>query len=104
MNFLAKNFAYKTITFEEFMRMADEDENVYLRALSTNRPADQATNLTEDFPGIAADFVLPPQLDWINERIHSMPLRISGPVTMWLHYDVSRLLTSIHQSNRANIM
>ncbi|KAI7559029.1 hypothetical protein KC346_g22899, partial [Hortaea werneckii] len=51
-------------------------------------PSDQPTNLADDYPEIAADFELPGELIHVVENLHSSPLRISGPVTMWLHYDV----------------
>jgi len=44
--------------------------------------------MKKDFPSISDDFQLPPQLAFIRENEHSSPLRISGPVNMWLHYDV----------------
>lgn len=45
--------------------------------------------LFEDFPTLAPDFVLPPELSLVEENIFSSVLRVSGPVNMWLHYDVS---------------
>lgn len=88
MSFLKKNFTYKTIPFGDFLDRAARGENVYLRSLSSNKPADQPTDLRNDFPTIAADFVIPAELELIKERIHSMPFRVSGTATMWLHYDV----------------
>ena len=88
MNFLEKNFDYQRKSFGEFLRQADAGEAVYLRSLSASKPTQQATNLRDDFPSIADDFHLPPELAYITERVHSMPFRISGPVSMWLHYDV----------------
>lgn len=94
MNFLEKNFEYQRTSFGEFLHQAEGGEPVYLRSLSANKPTQQATNLGDDFPSIADDFSLPPELDYIKNRVHSMPFRISGPVSMWLHYDVS--LASSH--------
>ena len=88
MNFQTKNFAYATKTFGELMDAAQEGKHVYLRALSAEKPADRATNLEDDFPTIASDFSIPPQLEYVRRNAHSSPLRVSGPVTMWLHYDV----------------
>lgn len=88
MNFQTKNFSYTTWSFGELLTAADEGKHVYLRALSSERPADKPTQLTEDFASIAADFHLPPELEYAAKTAHSSPLRVSGPVTMWLHYDV----------------
>ncbi|KAI9694117.1 MAG: tRNA methyltransferase ppm2 [Bathelium mastoideum] len=88
MNFQAKNFAYITMPFGEFLDSVESGGKLYLRALSSQKPAKRATNLTEDYPEIAADFSLPPELGLVNTNMHSSPLRISGPVSMWLHYDV----------------
>ena len=88
MNFLEKNFTYTTVPFGEFLDKVDAGEQMYLRSLSSSQPAEKVTNLSEDFPGIADDFVLPAEMQYVKDRAHSSPLRISGPVTMWLHYDV----------------
>ncbi|GAM34341.1 hypothetical protein TCE0_015r01855 [Talaromyces pinophilus] len=47
-----------------------------------------AASFEQDFPEIKDDFVLPDQLSFVRDNTHSSPLRVSGPVTMWLHYDV----------------
>ena len=88
MNFKTKNFSYVTMPFGEFMDRVESGAKLYLRALSSSKPTKRATNLHEDFPEIAADFCVPPELELIKSRMHSSPLRISGPVSMWLHYDV----------------
>ncbi|KAK1093492.1 tRNA methyltransferase ppm2 [Friedmanniomyces endolithicus] len=74
---------------------------LYLRSLSRNAPSDQPTNLADDYPEIAADFELPGELIYVVENLHSSPLRISGPVTMWLHYDVmANVLCQVRGSKR----
>ena len=88
MNFQTKNFAYATKAFGEFIDAVEGGAHMYLRALSTDKPAERPTSLVEDYPSIAADFDLPPELGYAMTNAHSSPLRISGPVTMWLHYDV----------------
>lgn len=89
MNFLDKNFSYQTRSFGDFMNEVESGGKMYLRALSAERPADVPARLDQDFATIAPDFVLPPELAAIDtQNIHSSPLRISGPVVMWLHYDV----------------
>lgn len=88
MDFNAKNFRYTTMTFKEFARAVHDGKRLYLRALSADFPADRPASLEEDFPVLASDFVLPPQLKTCQDSIHSSVLRISGPVNMWLHYGI----------------
>lgn len=88
MDFNAKNFSYVTNTFAEFAKEVQNGSKLYLRALSTDEPADLPANLAADFPSISADFTLPPELAFVKENTFSSVLRISGPVNMWLHYDV----------------
>ncbi|KAH8705111.1 leucine carboxyl methyltransferase family [Talaromyces proteolyticus] len=88
MNFQTKNFSYKTKKFSTFLEEIHQGSRQYLRSISVNQPTKKATNLAEDFPEIKDDFQLPAPLSFVQEHAHSSPLRISGPVTMWLHYDV----------------
>jgi len=88
MDFVSKNFDYTTKTFGEFMEAIGKDEKLYLRSLAVDKPSEQPADLSQDFPTISEDFCLPPELAVVNENKHSSPLRISGPVSMWLHYDV----------------
>lgn len=91
MDFNAKNFGYVTKTFADFVDEARRGGRLYLRALSTEEPSALPANLASDFPGLSDDFVLPPQLSFVAENSFSSVLRISGPVNMWLHYDVRDL-------------
>ena len=59
-----------------------------MRSLASENPTENPANFWVDFPKLANDFELPPQLDLVKQKIHSSVLRISGPVIMWLHYDV----------------
>ncbi|KAK5688456.1 tRNA methyltransferase ppm2 [Elasticomyces elasticus] len=88
MDFKNKNFNYVTQELGTFLDNCAGGGKLYLRSLSRNAPSDQPTNLADDYPEIAADFELPGELIYVVENLHSSPLRISGPVTMWLHYDV----------------
>lgn len=88
MDFNAKNFSYVTRTFCDFMDDVANAKRVYLRALSSDQPVDQPANLATDFPSLAKDFRLPPELAYVGDNFFSSVLRISGPVNMWLHYDV----------------
>ena len=104
MNFRAKNFSYSTKTFGDFIDQAERGAKVYLRSLSADRPSEIATRINDDFPSIASDFQLPSELDIVtgNESFHSSVLRISGPVNMWLHYDVSKSLYIESSSTRTH--
>ncbi len=88
MNFNAKNFRYVTTDFADFVQKIENRDKVYLRALSHEKPTEQPAILADDFPELAPDFVLPPQLSFVEENLFSSVLRVSGPVNMWLHYDV----------------
>lgn len=88
MDFQHKNFIYKTLTVSDFLDGVERGDKLYLRALSHEAPSEKPTNLSTDFPSLAPDFRLPSQLSYAADNAHSSPLRISGPVNMWLHYDV----------------
>jgi len=88
MDFQEKNFTYNTIGFGPFLDAIERGEKLYLRSLSKEAPKAKPANIREDFPEIANDFSLPVELSYVMSNLHSSPLRISGPVTMWLHYDV----------------
>ncbi|RYP06700.1 hypothetical protein DL764_003002 [Monosporascus ibericus] len=88
MDFNAKNFVYVTVPFGDFMQSVSEGSKMYLRALSEDQPAEQPANLNIDFPQLADDFQLPEELSLVTGNAFSSVLRISGPVNMWLHYDV----------------
>jgi tRNA wybutosine-synthesizing protein 4 len=91
MDFNAKNFRYVTKVFADFAEEIKKGAKLYLRALSADQPAHVPTNLKDDFPSLSADFVIPPELEFVTKNIFSSVLRVSGPVNMWLHYDVSLL-------------
>ncbi|KXX75497.1 tRNA wybutosine-synthesizing protein 4 [Madurella mycetomatis] len=88
MDFNAKNFRYVTTEFGDFVRRVELGDKLYLRALSHEKPSEKPAVLAEDFQGLAPDFVLPPQLSLVTDNLFSSVLRMSGPVNMWLHYDV----------------
>jgi tRNA wybutosine-synthesizing protein 4 len=88
MSFLDKNFSYSKMAFGDFMDGVVRGEKMYLRSISTSQPTKVPTKLEEDFPTIAKDFHLPDILSPVLNKLHSSPLRISGPVSLWLHYDV----------------
>ncbi|CCX32474.1 Similar to Leucine carboxyl methyltransferase 2; acc. no. Q5BH52 [Pyronema omphalodes CBS 100304] len=94
MSFQQKNFKYIPMAFNDFITSAfpltesPNNARIYFRSLSQSKPRDKPTRLSDDFPQIAADFILPATLKMVSENIHSSPLRISSAdVGMWLHYD-----------------
>ena len=97
MDFLLKNFKYAKKPFNNFIDEITQGSPQYLRSLSSQNPSGKPADISVDFPELAASFKLPPQLDIVKQKMHSSVLRISGPVTMWLHYDVmANVLCQIH--------
>ncbi|RAL00930.1 tRNA methyltransferase PPM2 [Aspergillus ibericus CBS 121593] len=88
MSFQAKNFSYTTKEFGSFLDEVHAGGRHYLRSISAEEPTKLPANLAVDFPNLKEDFCLPEPLSLVAENAHSSPLRISGPVTLWLHYDV----------------
>ncbi|KAJ5636210.1 LCM-domain-containing protein [Penicillium longicatenatum] len=88
MNFQEKNFAYVSKGFGTFLNEVHAGGRQYLRSISAEQPSKLPANLATDFPTLQHDFRLPKCLSLVSDNVHSSPLRISGPVTMWLHYDV----------------
>ncbi|MCJ1474726.1 tRNA methyltransferase ppm2 [Lambiella insularis] len=88
MNFQEKNFNYVTKNFEVFIDEIVSGQPQYLRSLSSTESANKAANFEVDYPSIAQDFKVPHELGLVTDNLHSSVLRISGQVTMWLHYDV----------------
>ncbi|KAK0673500.1 putative leucine carboxyl methyltransferase 2 [Cercophora samala] len=88
MDFNAKNFRYVTTGFGDLAQKIEQGGRLYLRALSQEKPTEKPSVLEDDFPSLAGDFVLPEQLALVRENLFSSVLRLSGPVNMWLHYDV----------------
>ncbi|KAF1927863.1 LCM-domain-containing protein [Didymella exigua CBS 183.55] len=90
MTFGPKNFTYEKRSVSSFFSSINSGASSYLRAISSTQPNKLPTRLEDDFPSISADFHIPVLCRGvINESsYHSSPLRISGPVSLWLHYDV----------------
>lgn len=95
-----RNFEYVNCSFQEFMDSISQGGKEYFRALSGDE-RDTPANFHTDFPTIGRDFTLPEELKLVEQKLHSSVLRISGPVAMWLHYDVS-LHTPQSPPTRAN--
>ena len=101
LDFQLKNFRYVKKPFKDFVDEISQGSSQYLRSLSSENPAGKPANIHVDFPELASNFKLPPQFNIVQQRMHSSVLRISGPVTMWLHYDVmANVLCQIHGTKR----
>ena len=101
MDFNSKNFRYVTDTMGNIMTRIEAGGRLYLRSLSTTKPSESPAKLEEDFPGLAGDFILPSELEFVRENLFSSVLRISGRVSMWLHYDVmANIYTQIRGTKR----
>jgi tRNA wybutosine-synthesizing protein 4 len=105
MTFKDKNFQYVKKPFGAFIDGILGGSKSYLRAVSSNQPNKHPTKLEDDFPTIAADFRLPEIFGFIKDNLHSSPLRISGPVAIWLHYDVlANILCQIQGSKTLHLL
>ncbi|XP_030643023.1 tRNA wybutosine-synthesizing protein 5 [Chanos chanos] len=96
MDFLHKNFIYRTLPFDKFVQRAaevkhsdffiSEDESYYLRSLGEDARKEPA-DLRKQFPELAEDFHIPPFFE--PEQFFSSVFRISSPgLQLWTHYDV----------------
>lgn len=108
MSFHTKNFSYKNMTFGDFMDAITSEspsENLYLRSLSSSSPKTDPAKLAQDFPSLAEDFTIPPELQFAKDHEHSSPLRISTKeIGMWLHFDVmANLLCHIRGTKRFKV-
>jgi tRNA wybutosine-synthesizing protein 4 len=86
-----KSFQYRTCEFSEFVSLLKQRKHVYLRALASNASFKEPANFWRDFSDISDDFIIPEivQTDFnLKDSLHSAVLRISGDVSIWIHYDV----------------
>ena len=101
MDFQLKNFKYAKKRFGDFADEITRGSPQYLRSLSSEDSAGKPADISVDFPELASSFELPPQLEIVKSQRHSSVLRVSGPVTMWLHYDVmANVLCQIHGTKK----
>jgi tRNA wybutosine-synthesizing protein 5 len=96
MDFVKKNFLYKTLPFDELVKKASavacEQENplgefYYLRSLGYDRRGRDIADIKKQFPNLASDIRIP---DFFEESdFFSSVFRIASPgVQLWTHYDV----------------
>eukprot|EP00112_Aurelia_sp_Birch-Aquarium-sp1_P004584 Seg152.6 transcript_id=Seg152.6/GoldUCD/mRNA.D3Y31 product="tRNA wybutosine-synthesizing protein 5" protein_id=Seg152.6/GoldUCD/D3Y31 len=97
MDFLRKNFLYKTLPFEDFIKRASKetqdeyfispDEKYYLRSIGSANPRKDIADIRKDFPAIAQDISLTQLIP--KEKFFSSVFRIgSANMQLWTHYDV----------------
>jgi tRNA wybutosine-synthesizing protein 5 len=98
MDFLKKNFLYRTLPFDELIERASYDkkelsdyfisknEKYYLRSLGDDERKDVA-DIKKQFPQLAQDINFPPLFD--QDKFFSSVFRISSSgLRLWTHYDV----------------
>ncbi|CAD5122685.1 DgyrCDS11095 [Dimorphilus gyrociliatus] len=97
MDFIQKNFQYKTLQFDELIRRCSqplplksyflsESEKYYLRTLGTD-PRKIPADFTRDFPELGCDIKFPALYD--VDSYFSSVFRVASPGTqLWTHYDI----------------
>jgi tRNA wybutosine-synthesizing protein 5 len=99
MNFINKNFLYKTLPFDELVKRASTPaceqkdyfltpgEFYYLRSLGFDRRGRDISDIKKQFPHVADDIRIPEFFD--ESCFFSSVFRISSPgVQLWTHYDM----------------
>ncbi|XP_051009797.1 tRNA wybutosine-synthesizing protein 5 [Acomys russatus] len=96
MDFISKNFVYRTLPFNKLVQRAaeethkeffiSEDEKYYLRSLGED-PRKDVADIRQQFPSLGDDIKFP--VFFTEEQFFSSVFRISSPgLQLWTHYDV----------------
>ncbi|XP_006153049.1 tRNA wybutosine-synthesizing protein 5 isoform X2 [Tupaia chinensis] len=96
MDFISKNFVYRTLPFDKLVQRAaeekhkeffiSEDEKYYLRSLGED-PRKDIADIRKQFPLLEGDIKFPEFFK--EEQFFSSVFRISSPgLQLWTHYDV----------------
>lgn len=96
MDFISKNFVYRTLPFNKLVQRAAEethkeffisqDERYYLRSLGED-PRKDIADIRQQFPSLGEDITFP--MFFREEQFFSSVFRISSPgLQLWTHYDV----------------
>ncbi|GFR63638.1 tRNA wybutosine-synthesizing protein 5 [Elysia marginata] len=96
MDFINKNFVYRSLPFGEFVRRASQEEQTdffidatekyYLRALGKD-PRKDVADISTQFPSLASDISIPKYFE--QSQFFSSVFRIASKGTqIWTHYDV----------------
>ena len=111
MNFIAKNFQYKTLPFDSLVQRAAQSEHeeylvsksevYYLRSLGNDLRGREVSDIEELFPELSEDLNIPDLLE--KDTIFSSVLRVASKgVQLWTHYDVmDNILIQITGRKRA---
>lgn len=113
MDFLTKNFQYKTLPFNQLIERCAETVHVkdnfflsetevyYLRSLGTDKRGREVANLENHYPELSQDFKMPAFLE--PSTVFSTVLRVASKgVQLWTHYDVmDNLLVQVTGTKRA---
>ncbi|XP_046399477.1 tRNA wybutosine-synthesizing protein 5-like [Ischnura elegans] len=97
MDFIRKNFMYKTLPFDELVTRASRKEQdcyfihpqelYYLRSLGIEPRGTDIAHFSKHYPTISDDFKLPNVFD--ESKYFSSVLRVSSSgLSLWTHYDV----------------
>ncbi|XP_007933519.1 tRNA wybutosine-synthesizing protein 5 [Orycteropus afer afer] len=96
MDFISKNFVYRTLPFDKLVQRAaeenhkeffiSEDEKYYLRSLGED-PRKDVADIRKQFPLLEGDIKFPDFFE--EEQFFSSVFRISSAgLQLWTHYDV----------------
>ena len=111
MNFLTKNFQYKTLPFNELVKRCSQDQQpehylsptevYYLRSLGNDSRGRDVANFELHYPQLKEDVKMPNFLE--DDTIFSSVLRVASKgVQLWTHYDVmDNLLVQVVGRKRA---
>lgn len=111
MNFLTKNFQYKTLPFDQLIKRSSSVEHeeyflsntevYYLRSLGNDSRGREIANIDQHYPELSKDFKVPEFVD--PSTIFSTVLRVASKgVQLWTHYDVlDNLLVQVTGRKRA---
>ena len=114
MDFVHKNYSYRTFDFHRFMLHATRDgsvrddyfisphERYYLRSLGSD-PRREVADIRKSFPELARSFAVPQLLE--GRTLFSSVLRVSSVgLSLWTHYDiVPNLLCHLHGLKRVTL-
>ncbi|XP_057292166.1 tRNA wybutosine-synthesizing protein 5-like [Hydractinia symbiolongicarpus] len=96
MDFLKKNFLYKTLPFNQFIKRVIKEkqheyfisplEKYYLRSLGSDARKD-VSDISKQFPDLSKNLIIPELFD--KDKFFSSVFRISSSnIQLWTHYDV----------------
>lgn len=97
LNFLEKNFNYRTCSFKEFSQQVNQqfqsetNNCVYLRSTNRNPRSKKPARIEDDFSDISCDLKPPSFIPFgpENKLYHSSVLRIaSSNIQIWTHFDL----------------